>query len=87
MTKCVHDTTASALLCPTAGCLKRSQVSPPSGRDESDFLVPGERRRDAPSPAQGDDLRGEGRLRAHAAGTAACMHLSFQSGIRVDYNR
>lgn len=68
-------------MCLVAGCLKRSKVSPPSGRDESDFLVPGEWRRDAPSPAQGDDLCGQGRLRAHAAGTAARVHLPFSVGL------
>lgn len=55
-------------------------------RDESDFLVPGERRRDAPSPAQGDDLCRQGRLRAHAAGTVATSDAAArpEAGILTD---
>lgn len=74
MNKSVRNPTASTSLSPVEGCLKRSEVSPPpppTGRDECDFLVPGKWRRDTPSPAQGDDFRWEGRLRAHAAGTSA----------------
>lgn len=52
------------------------------GRDESDFLVPGERRRDTPSPAQGDDLCRQRRLRAHAAGTP---DASSGLVLRLDY--
>lgn len=55
------------------------------GRDESDFLVPGERRRDTPSPAQGDDLCRQRRLRAHAAGTVATPDASSGLVLRLDY--
>lgn len=57
------------------------------GSNESYFLVPGERRGDTPSPAQGDDLCREGRLRAHAAGTVAAPDASRGPSLirRLDY--